>query len=231
MATVATGTPSTSSVATLVTGPPPPTAGPTCPVSGEVYPHAAAGKVGEVPGIPYDETYPLTILPGGSQPVAASIPPLTELTLTGEARTLGAFDVWVEVTAPGDTGWVAKYKLVYLGGEMDRTAAVVAGAGGVPMALSMLDLGDIVLSHLVPSDPAAPPAEVVLVASPGAGSPSTAIYDTFPGEFFGSDTDIGSRYLVTGVLVPGSPDMWVLDTAISQALCTRGVDSPTGFCV
>ncbi|MGI9646746.1 MAG: hypothetical protein ACR2O6_15680, partial [Ilumatobacteraceae bacterium] len=218
-------------VAGFLTGPPPPAAGPTCPISGEVYPYATAGTVAEVPGVPFDETFPLRVLPGGTQPIAASLPPLTELTFTGDARTLDPFHPWVDVTAPGASGWVDKWDLVYLGAHWDRTAEVVAGLGGVPSAPTMLELGDIVTAALVPTDPSAPPAEVVLVASPGAGSPSTAVYDTFPGEFFGSDTDVGSRYHVTGVLVPGSPDMWALDIAISQSLCTRGVDTPTGFCV
>ena len=218
-------------VAGYITGPPPPAAGPTCPLPGEPYPNVTAGTVAEVPGVPFDEVFVLRTLPGGSQPVAASLPSLTQLVMTGDARMLGDFEVWVEVTAPGATGWISKFELVYIGGARDVTADAVSALGGVPTAPTMLELGDIVTAALVPSDPEASPTEVVLVSAPTSGSPSEAVYDTFPGEFFGSDTDRGSRYLVTGVLAPGSPPMWALDRAVAQGLCTRGVETSTGLCV
>ena len=213
------------------TGPPPPSAGPSCPLPGEPYPYVTAGTVAEVAGVPFDDVFVLRTLPGGSQPVAVSLPPLTQLVMTGRARAFGEFEVWVEVTASGATGWISKYELVYLSATSDVTADAIAAHGALPTAPSMLDLGDIVTAALVPSHPDATPTEIVLVAAPTAGSPSEAVYDTFPGEFFGDDTAIGSRYRVTGQLLPGSPTMWELDTVVRQVLCTRGVDTPTGFCV
>ena len=97
-------------------------------------------------------------------------------------------------------------------------------------APTLLELGDIVIAALVPSHPDAPPAEVVLLEEPESGLRTTrATYDTFPGEFFGSDESIGERYRL--IMGPGLDGELTVFDVEAQSLCTRGVDPSTGFCV
>jgi hypothetical protein len=192
-----------------------------------------AGAVLDVAGVAFDEVLSMHALPGDAQPVVASLPPLTRgVVSTGRARLveIGLGGIWVEVTADGATGWVVSGNLVYLAGPRDVTADVVSSTGGTPTASSMLALGEIVTDALVPSDPTSLP-RIVVAAAPGAGTTSDVVYDTFPGEAFGGDASIGSRYVVTGRQVPSgslpptgfaAPVVYELVSVDQIQLCTRG---------
>jgi hypothetical protein len=203
--------------------------------------HTPAGAVLDVAGVAFDETLPVHALPGSDQPLVASLPPLARgIVSTGRGRLLevGFGGIWLEVTADGVTGWVVSNRLVYLGGPRDVTADVFPPDAAAPTAPSMLELGRMVTDALVPSDPTSLPT-IVVAAAPGAGPTFEVIYDTFPGELFGGDTSIGSRYLVTGheVTAGGLPPTgfagrvaYELVGVESIELCTRGVTGD-GLCV
>ncbi len=240
-------TPSTTAppatTAAPTTDPPTTTDAPTTTSStlpGEPYEFAIAGTVAEVPGVAFDETFDLRTLPGDDQPVAASLPPLTQLVFTGRGREIarGTSTVpWVEVTADGVTGWISQWSLVYLGAPRDVTAQTVSAIGQLPVAATMLELGTIV-TDAYPDAP--PPPTIVLVAQPTPGSTSEVVYDVFPDEAFGDDAARGARLRVTGRQVPAS-DLPVTGLASSvvyelvrveaSSLCTRGVSDPSGVCV
>lgn len=261
--TAAPTSPPTSTAATATTAPPAP--GTTAPaVSTTTAPGAAqasptttttlpgepsdtaftpAGAVLDVIGIAFDDVLTVHALPGDDQPVVARLAPLSgDVVSAGRARRIdnGTVSVWLEVSAGGAAGWVrCCTNLAYLGGAKDVTAVVTAAVGRTPTAPSMLELGRIVTDALVPSDPAAPPAEIVIAAAPGDGPTAVVVYDTFPGEFFGSDTDIGSRYTVTGRRVASAalpatgfaPTVrYELVRVETMAFCIRGT-TDGGLCV
>ena len=200
-----------------------------------------AGAVLDVAGVAFDETLPVHASPGSDQPVVAELAPLTRgVVSTGNARLIEspAAGIWVQVTAGGVTGWVGASALVHLGGSRDVTADAVSATGGTPTAATMLELGQIVTDALVPSDPASLP-RIVVAAAPGTGVTSEVIYDTFPGEFFGDDTSIGSRLVVIGRQTPtGSLPPTAFASAVGYelvsvtaiSLCTRGT-TDDGLCV
>ncbi len=197
---------------------------------------APDGTVLDAIGIAFDETLDVRALPGSSRPVVASLPPLSGgIVSEGRARSITGDGIWLEVTATGATGWVNSFNLARLGRVRDVTADVISAIGSTPTAPSMLELGELVNEVLVPSDPDAPPAEVILVAEPGSGTTAEVVYDVFPGEFFGDDTSIGSRIVVTGeqiipeaAFAPGV--VYRLVRVDSIAFCTRGV-TDDGLCV
>ncbi len=222
--TTTTTTPPTTTTTTV----PPPTTLPGEPFDP---PFTPAGAELAAAAVRFDETFDLRELPGAGQPLVASLPPLaTGIVSEGRARLLpDGGGIWLEVTASGTTGWTDGL-LVYLSDPFDVTADVVISLGGNPTAPTMLDLADIVANDLAPSDPAAPPVELVLAAAPPGGSPSEAVYDMLPGEFFGDDSSIGSRYRIVGQEVQGAnPPAFELVRAEVIALCTRGVSG--GLCV
>ena len=202
-----------------------------------------AGTVAEVPGVAFDETFVIRMLPGGDQPAAASLPPLTELVLTGNGRDLdqGSFFLtWAEVTAGGVTGWIPWRSLVYLGAPRDVTAEAVSAFGQLPSAPTMLELGTIVMDELAPLDPDSAGAKLVRATEPSAGPTSEVVYDEFPGEKFGDDAALGARHKIIGRQVPasdlpatgfGSSLAYELVSVEVRSLCTRGVSLPTGVCV
>lgn len=236
------GAPTSTPGTTATTAPSTAAASTTTTLPGEPfdYPFASAGAMLDVVGIAFDETLDLHDLPGSTQPVVASLPPLTRGVVSeGRAQSVSGDGIWLEVTASGTTGWTSPSNLAYLGGVRDATATVVAELGGRPTAPSMLELGDIVNGVVVPSDPAAPPADIVMAAAPGSGSTAEVVYDTFPGEFFGDDAASGSRVVVTGrqVTAGSLPPTGVRSSVVYElvrvdtlSLCTRGVTTD-GLCV
>ena len=122
------------------------------------------GTVAQVAGVAFDETFVIRTLPGEDQPVAAMLPSLTELVLTGNGRDLdqGTFSIaWAEVTAGGVTGWISQWSFVYLGAPRDVTAEAVTAFGHLPTAPTMLELGTIVIAELAPLDPDSAGAKIV----------------------------------------------------------------------
>ncbi len=241
---------STTSVVPTTTTPESPTAAelaseadPTTTLPGEPVDWLIAGTVAQVPGIAFDETFVIRMLPGEGQPVAASFPPLTELVLTGNGRDLdqGSYVItWAEVNAAGLTGWISKWSLVYLGAPRDVTPDAVLAFRQLPTAPTMLELGKIVMDELAPLDPDSAGAKLVRATEPSVGATSEVVYDEFPGEEFGDDAAIGARYVVVGRQVPaselaatafGSSLAYELVSVEARSLCTRGVDVPTGRCV
>ena len=215
----------------------------TTTLPGDPFNGAIAGTVASVAGVAYDETFDISTLPGEGQPVAASLPALTPLVLTGLGRQIDvgtSSRVWLEVTAGDATGWISQWSLVYPSNPRDVTAETVAAVGTVPTAPTMLELGQIVTDAIVQPDPDFPPAEIVLAAAPTAGPVSEVIYDGFPGEAFGDDVANGTRYRITGREVPdvdlpetgfATPLVYELVSVEAFSLCTRGVDTVSGFCV
>jgi hypothetical protein len=202
--------------------------------------YTPTGAILDVIGIAFDETFDLRSLPGSSQPVVASRPPLTSgIESQGRAQLIAGDGVWLEVTSAGDTGWADSSKLARLAGVRDGTADVTSAVGGTPTAPSMLELGEIVSDVVVPSDPAAPPAEIIVAAAPSQTPTAEVVYDVFPGEFFGDDTSIGFRIVVVGRQAPAGPlpetgfapgVVYELVRVDTIGFCTRGVTSD-GFCV
>lgn len=200
-----------------------------------------AGTAAQVAGVAFDETFVIRTLPGEDQPVAATLPSLTELVLTGNGRDIdqGTFSIaWAEVTGAGVTGWIPQWSLVYLGAPRDVTAEAVTTFGHLPTAPTMLELGTIVIDELAPLDPDSAGANIVRANEPSAGPTSEVVYDEFPGEKFGDDAAAGGRYRVIGRQVPvsdlptvgfASALAYELVSVEVRALCTRGVSS--GFCV
>lgn len=233
--TTSTTLPATTSTTTTTTTPttttePVPTTTTTLP--GEPYEYAIAGTVGQVAGVAFDETFDLQALPGEDQPIAASLPALTEFVLTGEGRQIDQgsfFRVWFEVATDDAVGWISKWSVVYLGAPRGLTADTIDALGEVPTAPTMIELGQIVTDAIVQPDPDFPPATVVLAAEPSDDTNPVVIYDGFPGEDFGSDVDLGSRYLIVGRQL--GPDSYELVSVEAASLCTRGVESSTGYCV
>ena len=229
--------PATTTIAasTTTTAEPPPTT--TLP--GEPWDFAIAGTVADVAGIAFDEVFVIRTLPGAEQPVAASLPPLTQLVLTGRGRQLDQgpiFVVWLEVTAGSATGWIPQHSLVYLSESQDITADIVAEVGVRPTAPTMLELGKTVTDAYS----RVPPPDIVLASEPSAGTTSEVVYDVFPDEAFGDDTTNGSRLRVTGRQVPVDdlPETgfagalgYELVSVETTSLCRRGVDASSGFCV
>ena len=218
------------------------TAEPTTTLPGEPVNSFIAGTVAQVPGIAFDESFVIRMLPGAEQPTAASLAPLTELVLTGNGRDLdqGTFFItWVEVTAGEVTGWIPRRSLVYLGPPRDVTAEAVTAFGQLPTAPTMLELGASVMDELAPLDPDSAGAKLVRATEPSAGPTSEVVYDEFPGEKFGDDTTLGTRHRVIGRQVPTS-DLpanvfrsslgYELVSVEVRSLCTRGV-SASGVCV
>lgn len=194
--------------------------------------------VAEVAGVAFDEMFVILALPGEDQPVAASLPPLTELSLTGRGWSFEEGPIWVEVTAGGVTGWISQWSLVYLGAPRDVTADAVTAFGQLPTAPTMLELGMIVMDELAPLDPDSAGAMIVRATEPGASPISEVVYDEFPGEKFGDDAAVGGRYRVTGRQLPvsdlpatgfASSLVYELVSVEVRSLCTRGVSS--GFCL
>ncbi len=219
-------------VAGYITGPPPPSPGPACPLPGRPYDFFVAGTTAEVAGVAIGYSFVLRTLPGDLQPVAVSLPPLTPLEMTGRGRLLGDFDVWAEVTAPDSTtGWISMFDLVYPGPYVEVTDRALAALGTAPRASTVVEVGDTVVAALVPSHPDATPTRIVNVRVHTSGTVAESAYDTFPGEFFGDDTSVGSRYHVRARLVASNPPVYEFDNVFEQALCSRGLDQSTGFCV
>jgi hypothetical protein len=80
----------------------------------------------------------------------------------------------------------------------------------------------------------------VLAATTTEGAVSRVVYDVFPGEAFGDDTAVGSRYTIVGRQqraggLPatgfGAPLEFVFVSAEARALCSRGVVAASGACV
>jgi len=233
----------TTTTTTVPTTPGPTTAvEPTATLPGEPV-EFIAGTVAQVAGVAWNETFVIRTLPGEDQPAAASLPPLTELVLTGNGRELdqGTFFItWVEVTASGVTGWISQWELVYLGAARDVTAQAVSAFGQLPTAPTMLELGAVVIDELAPIDPDSAGAKLVRATEPNDGPRSDVVYDVFPGEKFGDDAAAGSRYRVVGRQVPvsdlpasgfGSSLGYELVSVEVRSLCTRGVSPPAGVCV
>ena len=222
-----TTAPPTTAEPTTTTSPPSTTTLPGDPVDWVV-----AGTVAHVAGVAWDETFSIFALPGDGEPVAADLPSLTELTLTGNGRIIdtGKFGVtWVEVTGGGATGWISLWSLVYLGGPRDLTADAIAAFVQPPLASSMLDLGELVIDEIAPVDPNSAGSSVVRASDPATGTPNEVVYDVFPGEDEGDDTAIGVRYWVVGQELPSGD--YELMSVEARTLCTRGADATTGFCV
>ncbi len=228
--------PTATTEATATTG----TSGPTS-LPGEAFDpvFTPAGAVLAAVGVAFDETLTVRALPGFDRPEIASFSPLVDgLVSEGRAQRVDS-DVWLEVTAREVTGWTPLRRLVYLGAARDQTPAIVAAIGDVPTAPSMLELGTIVTDALVPSDASAPPAEIVVAVEPIPEATSEIVYDTFPGEFFGSDDSIGTRYVVTGRQTIGDPLpvtgfsaglVYELVRVDAITFCTRGV-TQDGLCI
>jgi hypothetical protein len=237
-ATAVTTTAPAESAAPAQEGPTTTTTTTASTLPGEPY-DAIAGTVAEVAGVAVDEVFVIRALPGEDRPVAASLPPLTQLVFTGRGRQIDQgthFERWVEVTAGDATGWIAHWSLVYLGAPRDVTAETVSAVGVWPTAPTMLELGRIVTD----ADPQVPPPDVVLVAELGAGPVSQVVYDVFPDEAFGDDVARGTRRWVTGRQVPAGdlpPTRFASSLAYElvsvevRSLCTRGVDASSGFCI
>lgn len=219
-----------------------PTTAPATTLPGEEFDpiYTPAGAVLDAIGIAFDETFDVRGLPGSGRPVVASLPPLSGgIESQGRARLIENDGVWLEVIAAGTTGWVESSQVARLGGARDVTADVVAATGGTPTAPSMLELAQIVDGVVVPSDAAAPPAEIVVAAAPSGAPTDEVVSDVFPGEFFGDDTSIGFRIVVVGrqVTAGSLPETGFASSVVYELvradvinLCTRGV-TDDGLCV
>jgi hypothetical protein len=214
----------------------------TTTLPGEPVETFIAGTVAHVPGVAFDESFVIRMLPGEAEPAAASLPPLTELVLTGNGRDLdqGTFFItWVEVTAGEVKGWISLRSLVYLGARRDVTVSAVTSFGQLPTAPTMLELGAIVMDELAPLDPDSAGAKLVRATEPSAGPTSEVVYDEFPGEEYGDDAALGARYRVVGRQAAtgdlpanafGSSLVYELVSVEVRSLCTRGA-STDGVCV
>jgi hypothetical protein len=199
--------------------------------------HTPTGsEVGAV-GVRFDETLALHVLPGTSEPVVATLPPLaTGIVTTGRARLLDIGDAWLEVTASGSTGWAPMPNLLYVGGRpRDATARFESLLGGTSRAPTMLALGRIVAEATASDDPEVR-SRVVPVVAPTDGPLGEVTYDVVG---FADDSIGGVRLLVTGrrllddELPPtrfAATTVYELVSVESTALCLRGATAD-GLCV
>ena len=196
----------------------------------------AGAELGAV-AVPFDETLDERALPGGTETVLSSLPPLASgIVSTGQARILGVRDVWLEVTASGTSGWVPLLNVLYVGGSRDSTAEFVDRLGGAPTAPSMLELGRIVAESIASTDSDIP-SRIVVVVAPTDGATGEVTYDVvdFPDDSIG-----GARLRIVGrqVQAPGdslpptrlrSATAYELVSVETTALCLRGTSD--GICV
>jgi hypothetical protein len=181
-----------------------------------------AGDVIAVVGVAYDDVLNVREAPGIDQRILAMLDPLeAEVVAVGNAREL-PHSIWYEVEAGGVRGWISAAYVAYLGDVTDVTAAVIAGFGEAPAAVTMGDLGEKVAEALASDDPE---SRITMSVLPSVGDLGEVTYDVIG---LGDDALFGLRLHVFGT-PHDSGDGFVLKSVEQTALCGRGASD--GLCV
>lgn len=220
--TSGTDAPPSSIATTTSTGLPATTTGTTLP--GEPFDIGPReGDVVAVIGVAHDDALNVRALPGNGEATVTSLPPTTDDVVSlGRSRLLPG-SIWLEVRVGGVTGWVNSSFVAYLGGVDDVTSSVVAAAGGIPVAETMLDLGLLAADTMASEDP---PSRIVMTVAPTVTDLGEVTYDVIG---LGDDAVRGVRLHVFGEPMPGG-EGFSLKSVESTVLCGRGVTAD-GLCI
>ena len=203
----------TSTAATTVALPDPPTPVPT---SGP-----QAGSVWWVVGVPADDVLNVRAQPGATEAIVSTLDADGgAVVATGEAR-LVVSSLWWEVDIEDDRAWVNARYLGALAGTWDITSWLVERAGDIPVAGSMDELVEKVLALRGGGD-----ATMIHAGLSADGMFGEAALDVFTGP---DDSIRGERLRVFGQRIDaGGP--FGLYAVEATPICWRGVDQ-TGLCV
>ncbi len=180
------------------------------PVEGFV----SEGAVLAVIGVAHDDVLNVRDVPDGEGAVVATASPTAaDLVATGQARSVPGF--WFEVTVDGTTGWASATYLGYLGATDDATAEFLDGAS-LPVAETMVDLGEIVAAGFVSEEP---PSVVVQSVAAEVGDLGEVTYDVIG---LGDDSAAGFRLHIFAAPDEGG-EGFVLKSIERTTLCARGL--------
>lgn len=160
--------------------------------------------------------------PGTDQEILTTLPPLAEVPATGRAQILPS-STWYEITTDGVTGWSSIAFLAYVGATDDITAEVVEDLGSLPIAETMLELGQIVAESQASTEPA---SRIVASVAPSVGDLGEVTFDVVG---LGDDALRGVRLHIFGAPDPGG-EAFSLMSVEQTLLCGRGV-TDDGVCV
>ena len=173
-----------------------------------------------------------------NQPVTAlrvdapSLPPLAAgIASTGRARSLGVRAAWLEVTLDGEVGWLPLLNLLYVGGTEDATERFVDLIGRVPIAPSMLELGQLVGESIAPTDFEVP-TRIVAATEPfegATGEVTIDVLDLADDSVGGQRLHIVGRALLDAETTGSAPAGYELVMVEATALCRRG-PAADGLC-
>ncbi len=182
-----------------------------------------AGDVLGVVGVAFDDVLNVRAVPGADAAVVATLEPLADdVVALDRARQLPG-TIWFEVQDDGVTGWVNSSFVAYLGSVDDVTSLVVAQAGEMPAAETMMALGRMVAEIMASDDPA---SEIVMTVAPTVGDLGEVTYDVIG---LGDDAVGGMRLHVFGQPSEGG-EGFTLKSVESTTLCGRGV-TEDGLCI
>ena len=183
----------------------------------------AEGDVVAVIGVAHDDVLFLRGGPGiGYEPFRELDPLAADLVATGRHRLLES-SIWSEITAEGFTGWVNSRFIGHLGSVDDLTSSVVAGLGEIPVAETMLDLGEIVARSFEGEESG---FRYEMSVAPTVGDLGEVTYDVVG---LADDAVLGYRLHIFGQPTE-SGEGFSLMSIEATAICGRGVTAE-GFCV
>ena len=183
----------------------------------------AAGDVIAVVGVAHDDVLFMRNGPGaGYEPVVELDPLADDLVATGRHRLLES-SIWSEIEAEGFRGWVNSRFIGYIGTVDDLTANVVADLGEIPVAETMLDLGEIVAKSFEGEESG---FRYEMSVAPSVGDLGEVTYDVVG---LADDSLFGYRLHIFGQPTDGGEGFSLMSVE-ATAICGRGITAE-GFCV
>jgi len=182
----------------------------------------ATGIAMAVVGVEFDDVLNVRSGPGTSFEIVDRLGPTATMLSAGEGRLLTG-SIWYRVGTGSANGWVNSSFTGQLGGVDDVTSQVVARVGEIPVAETMLELGQIVADARASIEPQ---SRITVTIAPTVGDLGEVTYDVVG---IGDDSVLGERLHVFGQPTE-SGDGFSLMAVEAEIMCIRGV-TPEGICI
>ncbi|MBK5224478.1 MAG: SH3 domain-containing protein [Acidimicrobiia bacterium] len=188
----------------------------------DLYPYADAELA--VVGVATDDTLNVRSVPGSEGEVLFELEPLnTGVVATGQNRQLDDGTIWAEVTTDDRTGWANTSYLLQPGAVEDATAELFPDPADLPTAATMDDLAQTIADSMAGTEEPRP--RITIVDGPIEGDLAEITLDVLG---LPDDSVHGLRLHLFAEPTGGG---YTLRTIERTALCGRGVDEASGFCV
>ena len=183
---------------------------------------ARPGQVRSVVGVDRDDVLNVREAPGTDRDVIATLTPTADdVVTTGAARSLPR-SIWYEIEVGDGTGWVSSSFLALPGVVDDVTSQVVADLGEIPVAETLVDLGEVVAATRASEDVE---PRIVVSVGPTVGDLGEITMDVLG---LADDAVAGERLHVFAE-EDESGESFSLRSVEATTLCFRGV-SDEGLC-